>query len=206
MSRLTARSWLSSTSWCGFLSAGIAGCQSSVSKCSWLVCTRQDRHRPGRLPDTHGARSSRRHSPTLNDPPRASVRNPLSHPCKGGARGGEGRDPPVIRSTRPEQASATHFPTLAKGGPGGVKAAPASDPLDPPRPYGPRGKNSFNTSIASGDDAIRSLIASAMGPAHACLFTVSIASSSSSPPVGEVPPQAAVGGRRTGMESPQSVA
>ncbi len=34
--------------------------------------------------------------------------------------------------------------------------------------------------MASGDDASRSLIASAMGPARACLFTVSIASSSSS--------------------------
>ena len=66
--------------------------------------------------------------------------------------------------------------------------------------HGPLGKNGFNNSMASGDDASRSLIASAIGPARACLFTVSIAScacssrNSSSPLAGEVPPQAAVGG------------
>jgi hypothetical protein len=58
--------------------------------------------------------------------------------------------------------------------------------------YGPRGKKSFNNSMASGDEASKSLIASAMGPARACLFTVSIAScdcssrsSSSSSPLGQ---------------------
>ena len=59
------------------------------------------------------------------------------------------------------------------------RPAPNSQPTTQNCPplHGPRGKNSFNTSIASGDEAIKSLIASAIGPARACLFTVSIASS-----------------------------